>query len=182
MKLLLDACVLYPTVTREMLLGVAARGGFTPLWSARILAEWQHAAARLGPEARLQAEGEAALMAARWPAAAVAPAPGPEARLWLPDAGDVHVLAAAVAGHAEGIVTRNRADFPRHILAEEGLARHDPDTLLLTLWQDRSGAVEAAAAEVLEKARRLSRDGWEMRALLRKARLPRLGKALAGTT
>ncbi|MBL3553988.1 PIN domain-containing protein, partial [Rhodovulum sulfidophilum] len=44
MKVLLDACVLYPTVLREILLGVARRGGFTPLWSARILEEWARAA------------------------------------------------------------------------------------------------------------------------------------------
>ena len=32
MKVLLDACVLYPTVMREMLLGVAAEGLFEVVW------------------------------------------------------------------------------------------------------------------------------------------------------
>ena len=31
-KILLDACVLYPTVLREILIGVAARGLYRPLW------------------------------------------------------------------------------------------------------------------------------------------------------
>lgn len=37
MRLVLDACVLFPGRLRDILLGVAERGGFTPLWSARIL-------------------------------------------------------------------------------------------------------------------------------------------------
>ncbi len=44
----------------------------------------------------------------------------------------VHVLAIAIAGHADCIVTFNAKDFPRHLLAEEGLERRDPDGLL---WQ-----------------------------------------------
>jgi len=35
------------------------------------------------------------------------------------------------------------------------------------------------ADEVLAKARRLSKGEWEMRPLLKKARLPRLAKALS---
>jgi hypothetical protein len=50
LRVVLDACVLYPTVMREVLLGCAARGLFVPLWSPRLLEEWARAAARLGPE------------------------------------------------------------------------------------------------------------------------------------
>ena len=44
MKLLLDTCVLYPTVMREMLLGVAVAGAFEPFWPAEIEGEWAHTA------------------------------------------------------------------------------------------------------------------------------------------
>lgn len=179
MKLVLDACVIYPTVMRQMLLGVAARGGFIPLWSDRIIAEWLRAVTKLGSAAQAQADGEAALMAARWPMARVAWPPSLDARLWLPDADDTHVLAAAIAGHADGIVTLNARDFPRNVLAEEGLWRADPDALLHGLWQARPEPVAEAAAEVLAEAIRLSKGDWEMRPLLKKARLPRLAKALA---
>ncbi len=50
MKALLDTCVIYPTVMRQMLLGAARAGAFTPLWSARIIAEWQRAAIKLGTD------------------------------------------------------------------------------------------------------------------------------------
>ena len=50
MRAVLDTCVIYPTVMREMLLGAARMGHFTPVWSARILEEWARAAGKLGPE------------------------------------------------------------------------------------------------------------------------------------
>ncbi|NPB27307.1 PIN domain-containing protein, partial [Shigella sonnei] len=62
MKAVLDACVLYPTVLREILIGVADAGLYTPVWSPRILAEWRHAAARLGADAEAVAGAEIALL------------------------------------------------------------------------------------------------------------------------
>ncbi|MDE4134202.1 PIN domain-containing protein [Phaeobacter sp. QD34_3] len=180
MKLLLDTCVLYPTVMREMLLGAARLGLYTPLWSERILEEWRRAALKLGPEGAAQAQAEVAMLQAGWPGAVVPPAPAVEARLWLPDAADLHVLAAAISGHADGIVTMNAKDFPRHTLAEEGLKRIGPDELLYDLWLQEQAGMEAVGAAVLAEANRLSGGGWQMRPLLKKARLPRLAKALAG--
>jgi predicted nucleic acid-binding protein len=178
-KAVLDTCVIYPTVMREMLLGVAATGAFEPLWSERILEEWARAAMKLGPEGEAQARGEAALLGARWPNARVTWAPSLEARLWLPDIHDVHVLAAAVAGSADVIVTLNAKDFPRGVLAEDGLSRADPDGFLLGFWQADQAGVEAVAAGVLQQARRLSGAEWSARRLLKKARLPRLAKAVS---
>ncbi len=178
MKLLLDTCVIYPTVMRQMLLGVAGKGVFTPLWSARIIGEWQRAAQKLGPEGVAQAGAEAALLAANWPEAEVRYAPSLEARLWLPDPADRHVLAAAIAGSAELIVTLNAKDFPRNTLAEEGLTRVDPDGYLHGVWRAQPELVVQVAHDVLDEANRLSGRAWEMRALMKKARLSRLGKAL----
>ena len=179
MKVVLDTCVIYPTVMRQMVLGVAAEGVFTPLWSARIIEEWLRAVRKLGPEGEAQAQAEAAILASRWPDAQVVYAPSLEARLWLPDPADVHVLAAAVASSADMILTLNARDFPRNILAEEGLSRADPDGYLHRIWQARPDLVAGVADAVLAKANRLSGKAWDMRGLLRKARLPRLGKALS---
>jgi predicted nucleic acid-binding protein len=178
MRVLLDTCVIYPTVMREMILGVARAGAFVPLWSERILAEWVHATARIGAEAQAQATGDAALVGAAWPGASVTWPPSLEARLWLPDPADRHVLAAAIAGSADGILTLNARDFPRGVLAEEGLWRADPDGFLHGIWQAQPGLVTDVAGGVLSKARRLSEGDWQMRPLLKKARLPRLAKAL----
>ena len=103
---------------------------------------------------------------------------GLEARLWLPDPNDIHVLAAAIAGSADVIITQNAKDFPRNILAEEGVSRADPDGFLFGIWQAQPEAVQVVASRVLQTARDLSGDDWTMRRLLKKARLPRLAKAL----
>lgn len=178
MKMLLDACVIYPTVMREMLLGVARTGAYTPLWSARILEEWALAARKLGPQGEAVARGEIAMVQAAFPDASVPLHAGLEARLWLPDANDIHVLAAAVNGNADGIITINAKDFPRGILAEEGLSRNDPDAFLLGHFHANPGAVTEVAQATVQEARRLSGEEWNMRSLMKKARLPRLGKAL----
>ena len=172
--------MLYPTVMREMLLGAARLGHFTPLWSARILEEWARAAIKLGPAGEAQARGEIALLRAAWPAAELPAAPGVEARLWLPDPADLHVLAVAVAGSADAIVTMNRQDFPKNILAEEGLDRLEPDGFLHGLWARDPDGLAQVGARVLDQANALAGGGWDIRALMKKARLPRLGKALAG--
>ncbi len=176
MKVLLDTCVLYPTVMREVLLGVARTGLFEPLWSQRILDEWSRAAIKLGPAGQAQADAEIALVSAQWPKARVTPAAGVQDRLWLPDKSDVHVLAAAIAGHADVIVTLNAKDFPRNILAEEGVSRADPDTFLMGFAQAEPERVMQVVSAVHAEANRLSDRDWDLRALLKKARLPRLAK------
>lgn len=179
MKIVLDTCVLYPTVMREIILGVARCGHFTPMWSARILEEWARAARKLGPGGEAQARAEIALLRCAWPEAEQKPAPGVEQRLWLPDSGDIHVLAIAVAHSADAIMTVNARDFPRRALREEGVERVEPDGFLMSVWQRDPESVSAVADRVLDQARALSGEIWEMRPLLKKARLPRLAKALA---
>lgn len=178
MKILLDTCVLFPTVMREILLGVAGQGLYQPLWSARILEEWARAARKIGPEGEAMTRGEIALLRAHWPKAEVRPAAALEARLHLPDENDIHVLAAAIAGHADRLITLNASDFPRAVLAEEGITRQDPDGLLYELWLQNPDPIEQVCNQVLQTARDLSGKDWQMQALLKKARLYKLGKAL----
>ncbi|MGB3243025.1 MAG: PIN domain-containing protein [Sulfitobacter sp.] len=177
-RILIDACVLYPTVMREVVLGAAAAGLFEPIWSTRILEEWARAARKMGPEGEMQARAEVALVRSAWPKAERPEAPGLEARLWLPDENDIHVLAVAVDASADTIMTLNAKDFPRGILAQEGLTRVDPDSYLMTLWPDHSDVLQQVAQNILSTARALSGKHWDMRALMKKARLPRLAKAL----
>lgn len=177
-RVVLDACVIYPTVMREMLLGAAGQGFFAPRWSERITEEWVRAAAKLGPEGEPLARGDAALLDARWPEAAIRYPPELEARLWLPDPADVHVVAAAIAGSCDGIVTVNAKDFPRNILAEEGLFCADPDAFLLGFWKADPVRMGQVGQAVLARARQMSGADWTIRDLMKKARLPRLGKAM----
>lgn len=178
MRVLIDACVLYPTVMREVLIGVAAQGLFEPLWSARILEEWARAAARLGDGFEDLARGEVALLRARWPNAEIVYSPDVEAGLHLPDPDDTHVLAAAIAGKADILLTMNLKDFPTRAVSEQGVVRRDPDSLLREMFEENPDTVGQVAENVRQVAESLSGMPQDMRKLMKKARLPRLGKAL----
>ncbi|NCO21730.1 MAG: PIN domain-containing protein [Rhodobacterales bacterium] len=181
MKVLLDACVLFPTVLRDILLAAAKAGLYEPLWSPRILEEWARATVKLGPGAETVARGEIALLTAAWPRAAILPRDGDLARLCLPDLNDIHVLAAAIAGSADLIVTFNARDFPRHTLSAEGLARQDPDQFLLYLYLRAPEAIRASVASVHATAQQLAGEPLPLKPLLKRARLPRLAKALVAS-
>jgi predicted nucleic acid-binding protein len=172
-KLFLDTCVIYPDALRDILLGVAARGGFEPLWSARVLEEWARAAVKKG--AADQARLIAAAMTMQFPRALVTGWEAVATGLVLPDPDDVHVLAAAITGHADAIVTFNARDFPRHVLAAEGLQRRDPDGVLWELWSHDPAPVQNALTQAMARA---PGDPVSVRAFLKRAGLPRLGKAM----
>lgn len=178
MKAVLDACVLYPTVLREILQGAGEAGLYQPVFSDRILREWVLATAKLGPAAPAIAEVEAAVLRAAFPRALVREAPQVESRLHLPDPNDVHVLATAIAGSADAIVTFNAQDFPGHLLAAEGVTRRDPDGFLWELHSRHPEAMARIVEAVRARAEAISGGPVPLKALLKRARLYRLGKAL----
>ena len=132
----------FPNRLREILLGVAARGLYQPIWSERILGEWVRATAKLGDVAAMEAEAQATLARLAFPAALQRAQPNIEARLHLPDPNDIHVLAVAISAHADALITFNAQDFPGHVLAVEGVTRRDPDGFL---WELQSRHPEAMA-------------------------------------
>ena len=165
MKILLDACVLFPTVLREILQGAGAAGLFEPLWSERILGEWTSSAKKLGPGMDVVAEGEAALFRAAFPRGHIRPQTAIENRLVLPDEDDLHVLAVAIAGHADAIVTFNASDFPRHMLAAEGIERRDPDGFLWELYSKHPEKMGAVLETVRARTEAISGREQELKAL-----------------
>ena len=180
MRAALDACVLYPTVLREILTDVAGAGLFAPIWSARILEEWRLAAARLGPDGAAVASAEIAGLRDRFPQAEIAaPSDGRAAGLDLPDPDDAHVIDTALAGRATAIVTANLRDFPRGAMAAVGLRALHPDPFLLDLWAHDPEPVMAAIQAAHDRANRLGGGDIAVRDLMKRARLPRLGRAIA---
>ena len=152
MRAVLDACVLYPTVMRALLLVAADAGAFVPLWSPRITEEWVRAAGKSGDTKALEiARAEAALLDARYPKASVA-IPDDAIEVILPDPGDDHVLGLARHAKAQAIITLNHKDFPTRTLARFDLLRIDPDALMLDAYSESPepimGAVQTIRAEI----------------------------------
>ena len=130
MRVLLDTCVLYPSILRSILLGAAQKGLFEPIWSERIIEEWRRAAQRNHDEA--EATIVIALLRVNWPKSQVEI--GPEnTNLFLPDENDIHVLQAAIEGNADELLTANLKDFPTQTLSGHGIVRRNPDDFLLEL-------------------------------------------------
>jgi len=169
----LDACVLYPPVVRGCLLHAAAAGLIDPLWSPRVLEEWARAALReRGPAGADAARAEGAAMNARWPGALHRPDPDALQQLDLPDADDVHVLAAAMAGGADLLITFNLRDFPARKLRDLGVTPIGPDALL---WELAGRAPDAISTAITRALAPLASTDPPMR-ILKRADLPRLAK------
>ncbi len=174
MRLVLDACIIYPTIMREILMDCAQNGLFEPIWSARIIEEWLHAAAKLGEGGRVVSLAEAAQMADQFPKAQHNVPVRDD--LWLPDPDDVHVLAVALEAGADAILTANIKDFPLRALRPFGVGRLHPDAYLTT-ESDSSDVVWAAVDRVMKKAEAISGRELPVRPTLKRAGLPRLGRA-----
>ena len=73
--------------------------------------------------------------------------------LRLPDPDDRHVLAAAIRGRADVIVTANVRDFPPHILKPFEIEAQHPDEFILHLLSLARGVVVEAARRHRESLR-----------------------------
>lgn len=177
MRAFLDACVLYPTVTRRLLLDVAKAGVFVPLWSERVLEEWRRAAIANAPELEEVTRGEVALEQAFWPDAMVAGVPS-RTEIALPDPNDIHVVEAALAGQADVLVTANLKDFPVKVLGGFGLRVSHPDVFLSAAFEDAPEALHQSLDAMLSQARTGTAEAFTPRKFLKKARLPRLAKQM----
>ena len=175
-RVVIDACVLFPPVVRALVLAVAETGAFEPVWSRRILDEWRIAVSRAhGHAVEAEVRAAEADMAARFPTALLA-GDLPDPVTGLPDPGDEHVVAAALAGEASEILTFNLRDFPARVLAPMGLSARHPDGFL---WEMASHGSDVSAA-IRETLAAHAIAPERARSALKRARLSRLGKAMFG--
>lgn len=129
----LDACVLVPMCLCDTLLRLAEEPAFyRPIWSEQILQEVGDA---LESKINLSAEQRQyriAKMSESFPESAIhLPESFAESLTGIPDAADRHVLAAAIIGRANVIVTSNAKHFPDEYLASFDILRQSPDDFLI---------------------------------------------------
>ena len=132
---ILDANVLYPQLIRDTLLSLAVEGLYHARWSQAIHDEWTRNLAKDRPELASRLPAVVALMNASVPDCLVTNFEKLVTSIELPDPDDRHVVAAAIVGHADAIVTFNTKDFPPAVLQPYGIEVQHPDEFLMNQLQ-----------------------------------------------
>lgn len=136
----LDACVLVPIRLATTLLWLAEAGLFQPLWSESILDEVRRNLPKVGvtPE---QASRRIGMMREAFGAEALVDGFDDLIEHMRCDPKDRHVLAAAVRGGADAVLTFNLKDFPDEVAATHGIEVMHPDLFLGRLLGEHAGAM-----------------------------------------
>lgn len=126
---LLDACVLYPLSTRDLLLRGAERYLYSIRWSEDIIEEVRR---NLVEDQRCTTEQAAHLVGQMTSAFPDATVTGHDSLIeaMTNDAADRHVLAAAIAAGADVIVTDNVGHFPTDACDQYGIEVQTADEFL----------------------------------------------------
>jgi hypothetical protein len=129
-----DADVLYGSQLRNLLMHLAMTGLFRAKWSAGVHEEWMTRLLRNRADlTREKLERTRALMDKHAEDALVTGYEDLIEGLRLPDPNDRHVLAAAIRGRVDVIVTRNVRDFPADVLGPLGIEAQHPDAFIVHL-------------------------------------------------
>jgi PIN domain len=149
-RCVLDASVLYQELARNLLLWVAAEGGFDPLWTERILDEARRNLIEDGILEPEQWEHLLEAMSASFPEAMLnQPAADAIEREMPNHEKDRHVLAAALTGDAELVITNNLRHFAQADLDKVGKQAMSPDQLLCELHDTAPTVIHAAMQQLV---------------------------------
>ena len=152
MRILLDANVLFSPWTTDVIMSLADAGMLEPTWSDRILEELVRAAERQGRGQLVS--GMVGALNRHYPESCIDGWEDRVESIALPDPDDRHVVAAAVEGACDIIVTYNLRDFPQEALGVLGLQALSPDDLLMELIGKRPVRVFRVIEELVASKRR----------------------------
>lgn len=153
-------------------MSLAVDGLYHARWTVQIHAEWVRNLARNRPEIEPQLGALVDLMNSSVPDCLVENYEGLIAGLVLPDADDRHVLAAAIAGHADAIVTFNLKHFPADVLSHYQIEALHPDDFILNQFELRPYEALAAVKKMRARLSRPSQSATELIATLERSGLP----------
>lgn len=176
---LLDACVLYSATKTDLLMRLGLADLYRPRWTAEIHTEWMQGLAANRPDLPWEKlERRRDLMDANVRDGLVAGHMGLVPSLTLPDPDDRHVLAAAIVGRADVIVTDNLADFPPDALTPFGIDVQTPDEFLCHLLDLAPDAVCAVIRDLRDALGNPAMSSADYVASLERNGLPELAARL----
>ena len=172
-----DANVLYSIVMTDLIISLGSVGLFRPRWTRQIHDEWmRNLLANRSELDSTKIERRRQQMDATIDDCLIESYEHLIPRLSLPDQDDRHVLAAAIHGKAQVILTYNLRHFPKKALAPCEITAQAPDTLLTALTERFPSEV----GDVLEKMRaRKTRPAITQDEMLRKIENQRLPQFVA---
>ncbi|MEQ8752610.1 MAG: PIN domain-containing protein [Coleofasciculus sp. G1-WW12-02] len=148
---LYDSCVLYPAPLRDLLMQLALTDLFRARWTNAIQEEWSRNVLKNRPDLTLeQLTRTQELMNSYVRDCLITNYEDLIPSLQLPDPDDRHILAAAIKGNVNVIVTFNLSDFPESTLNQYEIEAQHPDDFISDLIDLRPGKV-AEAAQICRK-------------------------------
>lgn len=139
---LFDSCVFYPAPLRDLLIRLTRTGLFRGRWTESIHEEWIFNLLKNRPDLhREQLERTRQLMDKSVPDCLIDNYEHLIPALQLPDPNDRHVLAAAIRGKVDVIVTCNLQDFPESVLKGYEIQAEHPDEFIMHLIDLSPGSV-----------------------------------------
>lgn len=141
----LDANVLHPGFLRGALLWFADERLLRPVWSSHVLQEWKDSILRARQDIdAAKLDQIQALLTSQFPDAEVKGYEPFIEAITLPDPNDRHVLAAAMFGRCNGIITSNLKDFPSKTVSAFSIEVVHPDQFIVNIIDLDEGRVLGA--------------------------------------
>jgi hypothetical protein len=178
-----DACILYPFHLRNIVVQIAVDRLVDARWTDEIHHEWiRNLVADIPgiPIERLQITRK--LMNNALPDATITGYRTHIEAVTLPDPGDRHVVAAAIAAGASVILTWNLRDFPTRELKTHGLVRQDPDVFLTALYDKAPDLTLASLANARRNLSKTRISAVDFIDTLRNQKLTQLATRIAKRT
>ena len=179
----LDACVLYSAMMRDILLNLAEQGIYEPKWSKTIEDEWVRNLLKNRPDLKEEnLRRTVRFMNQKFKDANVTDFDHHIPTIQLHDPDDRHVVACAIQCKAEIIVTTNLKDFPPDELAKFGIIPQHPDDFICELFEKRKGDAITALNVQLEKLKNPPRTKEELLETFKKQGLIKAAELFAQST
>ena len=147
-KVVLDTNCVLPLFLRDLLIELALNGAFTPIWSEEIFGELTRNSERVGMPTE-RAEQLVSVLRELFPDQVFDLGGKALEGSVFPDPGDEHVVALALVGGAQLIVTFNLKDFMG--LEALGISVVSPDELLLRVTAEMPNRVKFGLSQLLKR-------------------------------
>lgn len=179
-SILLDANILYSAPMRDLFMQMSVLDLFAAKWSNDIHAEWINNLLKNNLSlTREKLERTKELMNSKTRDAVIENYSSLIPKIkGMPDPGDRHVVAAAIVGGCNFIITKNLRDFPEVALIPHNIAAKHPDDFLFNVFESKPQIFVEAVRKVRARLKKPPLTASQYLAILHKQELRKTSEAL----